>query len=607
MSVDSSHKYFLTMLETTGNQDHIFQTNKLAENIGASQQLVQIGQQDVIDAVHPWLPNVGDVDDVGVAEKNPPIEDGKCEVEIWYLSSGKALLFTKDQEIGQQVVQSVTRKALTDYPGLVVRGAIVEITDWSVRGLAKAVENVHRKMAKKRSQLPPAEARFQRLPIVAECKISGLPACGEEIAGVAVSRVVVEKRKAMPAAKSRLDSLAERASVGEDKLRFELSIDRLEEWLTEHRFLAVIHADGTGFGQLFQKFVDLRSFANVREYVNDLRAFSMALDKVTQAAFVSAVRELADTDERAIQARRKHREWTVPILPLILGGDDLTLIMRADLAVNFLKLFLGAWEKAIADCAVIATAAQEWYQIKRLGMAAGIAIVKPHFPFSIAYNMAEELASSAKQEIKSRCKLPGENARVLPLSAFDVHVHRSASGDDVGEIRRALELSESLDGNTSSWRVWGGPYLVTDAPDFSLCNPNPEAWFEHRTAASLAAQMAAISATDDDNRHLLPNSQLHEIRSALFEGPAATAAQVELIRHRYGDFAWNDLLPDSAHASGPFWQDCPAPAEKMVTSLLDAMSLLKIGTTVSSKDNGDEGNGEHQMVQNPVAVGGGAE
>lgn len=265
MSVDSSHKYFLTMLETTGNQDHIFQTNKLAENVGASQQLVQIGQQDVINAVRPWLPNIATVADIKVAAKNPTIESWTHPVEIWYLSSGKALLFTTDREIGKQIVQSVTRKALTDYPGLVVRGAIVEITDWTIAELAKAVENVHRKMAMKRSQLPPAEARFQRLPIVAECKTSGLPAFGENSEGTPVSCVVDEKRKAVLAAKVRLDKLAARASVGEDQLRFELSIDRLEKWLTEHRFLAVIHADGTGFGQLFQKFVDLRSFTPARQ------------------------------------------------------------------------------------------------------------------------------------------------------------------------------------------------------------------------------------------------------------------------------------------------------------------------------------------------------
>lgn len=143
------------------------------------EQLHRIGTVEVLSAVQARLPRLTSVEDVGCAKKNPRIENSESRgVEVWYLSSGKAMLFVKDRSLGKDIIRRVTTTALRDYPGVAVRGAMVKFRSFEVEGIANAVRDVHQAIEQKRSQLPPVDCRFQRIPFVAECKSSGLPAAG---------------------------------------------------------------------------------------------------------------------------------------------------------------------------------------------------------------------------------------------------------------------------------------------------------------------------------------------------------------------------------------------------------------------------------------------
>ncbi|HEX4606989.1 MAG TPA: hypothetical protein VH092_02170 [Urbifossiella sp.] len=104
---------YLALLETSGNQGYIFDTNKLRENVGAS-QLTHAS----CDA---WVR----------AALGPKLKDHEV-----LLTSGKAYLRFDAEDDARRLIRAVTTKALTDAPGLDLGGVFVSYEDG---GLHKAI------------------------------------------------------------------------------------------------------------------------------------------------------------------------------------------------------------------------------------------------------------------------------------------------------------------------------------------------------------------------------------------------------------------------------------------------------------------------------------
>ena len=582
MNADKPSEYWLTLIETGGNQNHIFSTNKLAQNIGASQQLWAITQEDLLAIARngKWLPELKTIDDIRCETKNPPIElcdpAGKPnQLEVWYLSSGKALLLTRSRAVAREIVSAVTRKALRDYPGVVVRGAIYPVEAWTAVGLNDAVRAVHQKMESHKNRLIPAESRFQTLPFVQPCVHSGLPASLRSNQSVqlddpkACSTIVHKKLAAADDGRERMNKLLPA------ELQFSASLSDLDNCLSFERLIAVIHADGTGIGKLLQELAPGYR-EDPRSYLQKLRLFSMSLDNVARKACTRALEELAKLDPRAALQSGTSSSLEISALPLIVGGDDITIVIKGELALSFVKLFLEAWERLVQDCADIADIAKKVYGVSRIGMAVGIAVVKPHFPFSMAYELAEQLASSAKQRVRTQAKM--SDGHTYPLSVFDFHIHRASSLDDLSEMRSELKVFEEVGSGESkvvqTTNLWGGPYVVTSLESERMDELNSDRratlskWAAAHSAKGLFEVVDAVQQENDDGM-ILPSSQLHELRSALFEGPTKADEYLNLIKARY-NVTWENVL-----SNGSLFQEDSGGTEKF-TRLLDAISLTKL-------------------------------
>jgi CRISPR/Cas system-associated protein Cas10 (large subunit of type III CRISPR-Cas system) len=77
---------------------------------------------------------------------------------------------------------------------------------------------------------------------------------------------------------------------------------------------------------------------------------------------------------------------------VVVGGDDLSVVCHARLALPLVRAFGLAFQEQTALRPAVR-------QITGGGLtaAAGIAYAKPHHPFSAAYGLAAELTASAKQ------------------------------------------------------------------------------------------------------------------------------------------------------------------------------------------------------------------
>ncbi|MDR0864060.1 MAG: hypothetical protein LBO74_03895, partial [Candidatus Symbiothrix sp.] len=161
-------------------------------------------------------------------------------------------------------------------------------------------------------------------------------------------------------------------NVDYGKIAFD--IDKMTE---KNDWIAIVHIDGNGFGKITQ---------NIENDEDKLKIFSSKLDDVTKEAAQFAFKELnLDLNK------------TIPVRPIILGGDDLTIICRADLAIKYTKVFMESFEtKSKASL----KEGLEETGLEKLTTCAGIAFIKSSYPFYYGYDLAEELCNQAKNDAK---------------------------------------------------------------------------------------------------------------------------------------------------------------------------------------------------------------
>ncbi len=481
---------FLILMETSGNQGYIFATNRLRENVGAS-YLTLISCKEWVETEVSKYP----------------------KVVLLLASSGKAYLRTECEDAAKAFIGSITLKALKEAPGLDITGAYVEYEEGSIH---KAIPQVHRKIASIRSEIPGVHYRFQQIPILDICSSSGLPAYQEIKVGDdtrRLSKVSFFKRNAANCAYDRLEEIF-------PSLKFPKDIEDLTK---QGEWLAVVHADGNGMGQIFMNFEDYAKSTNDEDYIKKLKAFSESLDTCARDACKEALMKIKENDHQ------------VRAIPLIFGGDDLTLLCLGKNAVTFTESYLKAFQdntksneviKSILPCGATA--------------CAGIAVVKPHYPFSVAYDIAEGLVVSAK-----KVKTKYENKSV---SALDFHVVYDSSPTSLESIRRELTIGTD--------RLYGGPYLIEEQTD---------KWGKAHSLEKLKSFAKDLNSRNSDGKYKVPSNQTHALREYMFAGSVVAEASYKLSKDKCEGL--KDVIGDNLFT---------CDGENNVSQLIDAMELSQL-------------------------------
>jgi hypothetical protein len=568
----STISMYLALIETSANQQFIFSTNKLRENIGASELTYIAGSQWVIEAVMHI--NGKPVNDQTMFESSSRIRDwlldptqnrpillnpeSSVKIEIILATSGKALFLAKDHKDAQKVISNVTQRALVEAPGLDICGVISEFNvDEDSIGIINSL--LHKNFESVRSNRPGPESRFLRLPIIAECATSGMPASKairvSERKIDSISTISDTKRGKRNQGFDRIQKLLKRRNVDWDFAFSKIDPDSDSNFEEDQKldWVAIIHADGNGLGQIFLDFG--RNLSN-SAYIEQYRQFSCAIDICTEEAFLDAIERVFPNHQQ------------IPMRPLILGGDDLTVVCAGRFALHFTYEFLRSFEdrtsreiEGFVTPDIILRQAKEHLAAARLSACAGVAIVKRHFPFSMAYHLAEDLIKSAKT-VKEIVK--NKDGRTIPCSAIDYHMLYDSSGVDLESIRDKLHI------NHPPSKLYGRPYVVSPL-DWYADTPRTQ-WIDWHHWQRLVLKADALIATDHEDRYVLPNSQMHDLREGLFLGYKGADSRYQRIRHRYpgkiealdgdeGSLFWSE--PESL-------SDAQSPNIK-TTALLDAM------------------------------------
>ena len=374
------------------------------------------------------------------------------------------------KDLAKQLIREVTLRALTDAPGLDVTGVFIEATSNTVD--ADDLQELDRVFLEYSLNRRPAAARFPQFPFLERGSESALPASAslgtlefsqeslqpynfDESSPLSLpSRV--KRVFASTSRKRQVDDVQERLAKQGKELKQEPPLDPTklaaafqdgEEFEDAKDMLSsvgVVHIDGNGVGAIMRDLgcahravqkvgVSTTSDEETTEDSKGLQSFIMEvnrrLDNVVKDAIALSwyyVQELTP-------------DTVVPIVPVLVGGDDVTVYTDGRYAIPFAEAYIHHYERLTKDddllsvLAIVAggkkTDAPERDQFEiddyiiqnpgPLTASAGVAIVGRNFPFHIAYDLEEELVSRGK-------KL-GKKPGTVPCSTINFHVLRDAT------------------------------------------------------------------------------------------------------------------------------------------------------------------------------------
>ena len=413
----------LVLFDIHAKQRFIFSSTRLKENVGASFQIT------LLDS---WV-------EESIAKLN-------LSVQWVSRSSGRILLILDCDSSARKLIGEVTRRAHAEAPEMDVSGVFVRMFGSCLsRDDLRAVDHVAYRYALNRN---PALSRFAQMPFLLRANDSSLPAAplysdggkvetpSSSLGGRALSLPAQVKVRQANVARDHFLNLArvQRLLYEEDEklARDPTKLEELLQTASEGGIgvpskVAVIHIDGNGVGGVMRRLDEvlsekgrgaLRSELEVAEGSGDaLRTFvleiSERLDVAVKLAFRSAWERVAKLARK--DAEDSNKQYTaIPVVPVILGGDDVTVITSGDYALPFAAAYLRYYEEATRSDPILRyLTPPEGQDTGPMTAAAGVAIVKRNFPFHIAYELAEKLVDRAKKVGKTTQP---------PCSTLDYHV-----------------------------------------------------------------------------------------------------------------------------------------------------------------------------------------
>jgi hypothetical protein len=375
-------EHYLYRYEVKGIQSFIMATDRLVEMKGGSSLIVEL--DELFERAREACGLVGD--DVEVVA--PP-------------AAGGATLRVAGSKL------PALERFMAGWPIIVMRHAPgLQVVQAKVPDLGDAREALFMALRGARSR-PPAELP-EAGPLVLRAPRTGLPAAalGEEPGGESKRELAWD-----PGAERK-----RRASEGDDLLGMKLAGSR--RWVTNieeigHTYVGIFHADGNDLGNHVIEVQRGQGHGGM-----SLNQFSEKLSRITESAARNAV-------ERVLIPRH----GPIPARPIVVGGDDVTFILRADRAFPFAVAYLEEFERLARD------------EKLDLHASAGIAYVHRSYPFHLGHALAEGLCKFAK----GRCRglLEGEGEFDWTPSSIAFYRLTTSAAEEFEDLREST-LAGSL-------------------------------------------------------------------------------------------------------------------------------------------------------------------
>lgn len=350
-----------------GIQKFIFETDKLKEIVGGSEIVEYICTKlykDFIDT---------------------------AKVEVLLSAAGNIKIKSDSLTNLQKIVREFPKVVMEKAPGITISQAVVECKGTDFENVSE-LENL---------------LKIQRNKKIRPIEITALGIERSRRTGHSAveSTAIREKVELLDLAtlikrnNSTGTSLIKKLKDNAPEAEFSKDMDQL---LSEKcKWLAVIHADGNRLGKIIQ---------NLKN--TTIKDFSERLNEVT-------VKSAKEAFDKVIE-KNKSSKGIYPLRPIIIGGDDLTVICRGDLALEFIKVYLKAF--------------QDNGSKHKLTASAGIAFVKVSYPFHYAVELAEKLCGFSKNSSREKASVTFHKIQSSFVDSYSEIQERELTAGDVSFV-----------------------------------------------------------------------------------------------------------------------------------------------------------------------------
>lgn len=384
-----------------GIQGFIFKTNELKHIVGASELVEQICTSDFEEFA----------------------KNGESVVR----AAGNIKFIFDKKEDCQKAVREFPKKVMTKAPGITISQAVVAFDE----DFGKAIDDLEDLLKVQRNK--PSRSVTSGLIGIKRTNNTGLPVvCVMEVD----EKIIYKDEPTLQKERSQnVKGLCEKSFGKEALLEKEIAYN-ISDITDRNDWIAVIHADGNGLGKVVQA---------VGKQKDVFKEFSQKLDLATKEA----------ANQAFIVVFNKFKDKRIiPIRPVVLSGDDMTVIIRGDLAIDYAKAFISAFEdKTKEHLGEILKGKQVFAEDKDyLTACAGIAFIKSSYPFYYGYQLAEDLCGEAKKDTKA---IYGADTNNLPPSCMMFH---KVQDSYIFDYRDIVERELTAKGDGLSFKA--GPYYI---------------------------------------------------------------------------------------------------------------------------------------------------
>lgn len=545
-------KFKALLFDTRSIQRYIYSGNRLSTNIGASYIVDRVFYDVLIGEVLREMFKADKFpDDTAWDSKDDdskPWDNTKMkECCVAYIGGGNALVLLKEDAPDRrtEIVREFTRRLLVERPGLRVGAAQGDLTSTDGKLNQADIDALYLELKNvQKTVFPTVSVPYTGLTL--SCEINGEAANFCDTYGVVKRDEVrfysqetavkadIAKKDANKNLRLRFDKIFEVKGMALKMTNYEfpLEVDKLGQKEGENYF-AIIHVDGNNMGLKFR----------TCESLSDRRKLSREIRRKTEGAFAELLAKIIRLKETgAFKDFLALEGNSLPIRPLIIGGDDVTFLCPANMAVLFTKSLM---EFLSAETPEGAPEQLSQKISRHMDCCAGIAILPTAYPFFRGYQLAEQLCDAAKKSM--RALLPKDLNDKENLKAADIPDGSSWLDYAIlhGEQAPTLEQIRATEYKGARGNLHFGPYRVA--------NENSKHASERRYNLENLLDCTARLKRDIHDKKLA-GSKVKELRGILQHDAADVAKFLQQLKYQDQSLPevadWQDFLTDNLWSTG---------------------------------------------------------